>query len=262
VDNRRIGVFDSGVGGLSVLREIKEQLPKEGLVYVADQKEFPYGGKTDVELQARTEKIVDFLIGQEVKLVVVACNTATVYALEYLRAKFSLPLVGVVPVIKTLSEVTKTKKVGVISTPATSKSDYLNKLIKTHTQGLEVYNEGASNLEEIIETGDLDDPQIDAILEAKLGPMKAQGIDALALGCTHYPFLKAKIEAFMGPKVQVLDPSPAIGRQVKRILENNDQLALTEGEDYFYTTGSLGEFKLVAEKLLQTNLQNVRSVQL
>ena len=160
MDKRPIGLFDSGVGGLSVLREIADLLPLENFVYVADQKHVPYGGKSQTELEKLTEQISRFLIGKQVKMIVIACNTATVYALNHLRQKFTLPIVGVVPVVKTLAEKTKTGKTAVLATPATSKSSYLQALIQKFAPEKTVYCIGGTGLEEVVESGEVDSPQV------------------------------------------------------------------------------------------------------
>lgn len=262
MDNRPIGVFDSGVGGLSVLREMKKLLPNESFIFVADQKHVPYGQKTKEQLEDLTTKIVNFLLAENVKMVIIACNTATVYTIDYLRSRFSLPIVGVVPVVKKLAEITHNKKIGVLSTPATSQSPYLIDLIKKYTAGIKVINRDGGGLEELVERGDLNTPEVDKTLSEVLGPMIEGGIDSLALGCTHYPFLKDKIEHIMGTGVTVLDSGEAVGRQVKRILENNSALSEKSAGDLFFTTGDEGKFKKVAERLLNTKLVNVAAIDL
>ena len=262
MDNRRVGVFDSGVGGLSILREIQALLPQESFVFVADQKHFPYGQKTQPQLEDLTTKIVRFLISEGVKLIVVACNTATINTIEHLRENFPLPIVGVVPVVKKLAEVTSTKKVGILATPLTSRSPYLQELISTHTGGIQVFNRDGGGLEELIEKGDLDSSEVTKTLQAVLIPMKKAGIDALALGCTHYPFLKEQIKKVVGPDVLVLDSGGAVARQVKRILENNNALSGSRGSDLYFTSGDKEKFQAVAEKLLGKKLNSVNLVHL
>jgi glutamate racemase len=259
---KRIGVFDSGVGGLSILQEIKSLLPQESFVYVADQLHMPYGGKTKQELEELSEKIVSFLIQKDVKLVVVACNTATVYALESLREKFDLPIVGVVPVIKKIAETTNSGKIGILATPATSESQYLKELIDRFAPDKEVYNIGTTGLEELVEQGIVSSPEIDAILKHHLEPLIKAGVDALALGCTHYPFIKDQIKEFVGGTMQVIDSGSAVARQVKKVLENNQAFAKSRGEDFYYTTGDRTKFCHVAEKLLHQKLDNVEGLQL
>lgn len=262
MDNRKIGLFDSGVGGLSILGEIQKLLPQESFVFIADQKHVPYGKKTKAELEELVFKIVTFLVSQDVKLVVVACNTATVYTIDFLREKFNLPIVGVVPVVKTLAEVTKTKKVGILATPATSSSPYLENLINNFCQGVEVFNIGGTGLEEMVENGEVDTKLVEDTLVKFLNPLVKEGVDAIALGCTHYPFLRAKIEQIVGPHIAVLDSGGAVARQVKRILENNQALATQKREDFYYTTLDPRIFKAVSSKLLGKELENVKELNL
>lgn len=262
MDNRRVGLLDSGVGGLSILKEVEKLMPMESFLFVADQKHVPYGKKSPEELEELTSKIVSFLVLQNVKLVVVACNTATVYAINYLRKNFSLPIVGVVPVVKKLAEVTKTKKVGILATPATSSSPYLEELINNFCQGIEVFNVGGTGLEEMVEEGDLESKEVQETLIKFLKPMVRENIDALALGCTHYPFLRDKIEKVVGVGVAVLDSGGAVARQVQRILENNDALANERIEDYYYTTADSKRFASVAQKLLGKELKNINHLDL
>lgn len=253
--NQPIGVMDSGVGGLSVLREVKKLLPTENFIFVADQAYVPYGEKTKKELEERLSKVLDFLVAKNIKMMILACNTATVYTLEYLRKKYSLPIVGTVPVIKTIANATKTKKTAVFSTPATSKSPYLKNLIKKFANGVSVVKVGGWGLEQIVEEGDLENKETKKILEKILKPLVNDGVDAIALGCTHYPFLREQIEKIVGSGVFVCDSGGAIARRVKQILENNKTLCLEKTEDVYFTTGDPLKFKRVAEKLLKENLE-------
>lgn len=262
MDNHPIGIFDSGVGGLSVLREIETLLPQESFIYLADQQYAPYGSKTPEELQRRVSAIAGFLVKKGAKMIVIACNTATVYTVASLRTEFSLPIIGVVPVIKTLGEVTRSKKVAVLSTPATSKSDYLMDLINKYGSGCEVFNIGGTGLEEKVEIGEIDGLEIETRLQELLNPLIAVGVDAVALGCTHYPFLKEKIKKIAGKNILVLDSGQAVARQVKRILANNQQLSTRGKTNQYYTTGNEKLFREVAQKLLGKKLGGVEKVTL
>lgn len=257
MDNRPVGIFDSGVGGLSILAEVAKLLPKESFIYVADQKNIPYGAKSSDQLKKLTENIVAFLLKQNVKMVIVGCNTATVYTLEYLRDRFSLPMVGIVPVVKTLSEVSQAKKIGVLSTLSTSKSSYLEKLIADHAADCEVFVSPGVGLVELVESGITSGPEVEGALKNLVEPMLAAGVDSIALGCSHYPFLRDALQKLVGQEVKILDSGAAVARQVKRILENNKQLADVKKSDIFYTTGDVWQFRVVAEKLLAQNLNEV-----
>ncbi len=261
-DNRPIGIFDSGVGGLSVFTEIKKLLPKENFIFFADQGHVPYGGKTKEELEALTDRILAFFISKNVKTVVIACNTATVYAIDSLREKYKIPIIGTVPVIKTIAKITKTGKTAVFSTPATAKSEYLTHLIAKFANGIMVFKVGGTGLEELVEEGKLDSPEADRVLHESLEPLMKENVDAIALGCTHYPFLRAKIEKIVGTKVSVVDSGGAVARRLKFILEHNGILGDVRDEDFYYTTGDEGNFKRVAEMLLGEKLKNVAGIQI
>lgn len=262
MNNSPIGVFDSGVGGLSVLAELQKLLPMETFIFVADQANVPYGGKTKEEIEILTDKILGFLVSKNVKAVVVACNTATVYAIDYLRQKYQVPIIGTVPVIKTIASISKTKKTAVFSTPATSKSDYLTSLIEKFADGVMVYKVGGTGLEELIEEGKLEDLETDKVLHESLEPLLKKNVDAIALGCTHYPFLRKKIQEIVGPNIAVVDSGGAVARRTKAILENNGILASKKNEDIFFTTGDKEKFKMVAQKLLEKKLPAVFKIRL
>lgn len=257
MNNNPIGILDSGVGGLSIWREITLQLPRESTIYVADSKNCPYGEKSQEEVYHLTKRIVEFLVGKGSKLIVIACNTATVSALEKLRQDFKdLPIVGTVPVVKTAATNSKTKKIGILSTTLTSQSQYHKDLIETFANGCEVVNIGTDNLVPLIERGDIDSPKAKKALLEDLRPFKEAKIDALALGCSHYPFLKNEIQNIMGSDVQILDSGGAIARQVKRVLENNDTLSSQNQPTHcFYTTGNEVQFRGVVRKLLEGDIK-------
>lgn len=262
MDNRPIGIFDSGVGGLSILLEIKKLLPEETFIFVADQSYVPYGGKTKEELIDRVGKIIEFLKTQNVKAVVFACNTATVYTINEMRSRFDIPIIGTVPVIKTLSKISKTRKAAVLSTPATAKSDYLANLIKTFAPDMEIIKIGGSNLEELVEEGDLESGQIKKVLETELPPLVAQGVDAIALGCTHYPFLRSIIEQIVGPNVAIVDSGGAVARRLQEVLTNNAILSSKKIEDEYFTTGDENKFQSVAEKLMAIKIPQAKQIKL
>jgi glutamate racemase len=254
MDNRPIGIFDSGVGGLSILLEIQKLLPHETFIFVADQSFVPYGEKTKEELVARVTKIVDFFKTKNVKAVVVACNTATVYTIGEIRAKFDMPIIGTVPVVKTLANVSKTGKAAVLSTPATAKSAYLSELVSKFAPDMEIFKIGGSNLEALVEQGELDSPEISAVLKKELPPLVEKGVDAIALGCTHYPFLRKQIETIVGPHVTVVDSGGAVARRLSQVLTLNDILAREKTTDEYYTTADENKFQRVAEKLMDKKI--------
>lgn len=255
MNNRPIGFFDSGVGGLSILREARKLLPNETFIFLADQKNVPYGGKTKEQLIEFLTQAMNFFISKNVKAVVFACNTATVYTIDDMRKKFDFPIIGTVPVIKTIAHVTKTKKTAVFSTPATAKSEYLERLIEKFAEGIEVKRVGGSNLEELVEEGKIDDRQTIEVLKKHLAPLVKEGVDAIALGCTHYPFLREEIEKIVGDKVSIVDSGGAVARRLKQVLVNEGLLADAKGEDLYFTTGAVDRFEKVASKLLDDKIQ-------
>jgi len=263
-ENRPLGIFDSGVGGLTVWRAIRRLLPRESLIFLADNAHVPYGEKTPDELQSLTADIVRFFLRHDVKLVVVACNTATVYAIDYLREQFpDTPFVGVVPVVKTLARYTRSGRIGVMSTPATSRSAYLRRLIEEFAPGLEVTNVGCDGLEDLVETGNIRGHQATELLERHLAPVVAARPDVVGLGCTHYPFLRARIKKILGPGVRVFDPSRPVARRVRQLLTSASQLATQEEPAFrFYTTSDADHFAAVASKLLRFPVRDAGHVDL
>lgn len=262
MNNQPIGVFDSGVGGLSVLSEIHNLLPNETTLFVADQAYVPYGGKTQEELLDRVGRIIEFLKEKNAKAVVIACNTATIYTIEQMRQKFQIPIIGTVPVIKTIAGLTKSGKTAVFSTPATAKSPYLQELIDKFANGANVIKIGGSNLEELIEEGELNSTEVEEILQKELKPLLKQGVDAIALGCTHYPFLRKRIEEIVGPGVAVVDSGGAVARRLKQVLQYENLLSLQKRSDEYYTTGDSDRFSRVAELLLGKKVVSVSHINL
>lgn len=255
MNNRPIGFFDSGVGGLSILIEAQKLLPNESTVFLADQKNVPYGGKTKKELLEFVEKAMEFFLENNVKAVVFACNTATVYTIDEMREKFEIPIIGTVPVIKTLANITKTGKTAVFSTPATAKSEYLKDLIRKFAKEIEVKTIGGSNLEELVEKGNLENPEIEKILEGHLRPLVEENVDAIALGCTHYPFLRDKIEKIVGRNVMVVDSGGAVARRLKEVLTNNNALSGEKEFEKYYTTGDKSKFERVSKELMGKKIE-------
>lgn len=255
MNNNPIGVFDSGVGGLSILSEIHQLLPNETTIYVADQAFMPYGSKTKEELTERAEKIIRFFTNKGAKAVIIACNTATVAAIKQMRKEFDLPILGVVPVIKTVSEATKTGIVAVFATPATSKSEYLEELIKEFAKDKTVLAIGETHLEDLIEEGETDSEEVMGILNKELKPLLKKNVDAIALGCTHYPFIKNQIQTIVGKNVLVADSGGAVARRLKQVLENEGLLSAQKQKDTYFTTGDKVKFETVAKKLLDDTIE-------
>lgn len=239
-----LGVFDSGVGGLSVLKAIHQLIPMQRVIYFADQAHVPYGSRPKKEVQAFSEEITKFLLAQGATVIVVACNTASAAALKYLREKFTkVFFVGMEPAVKPAAEFTKTGVVGVLATPATFQGELYTSVVERFGSGVKLLQSTCPGLVEEIEKGNLDHPQTRAILTEALAPMIAQGIDTVVLGCTHYPFVIPIIQELVGPNVRVIDPAPAIARQTQRILGIGvSPKSVTHGDLIFYTSRSSNDF--------------------
>ncbi len=215
-----IGIFDSGVGGLSVLREVHAKFPYEHIIFLADQAHVPYGPRPLEQVLDFSKAITDFLLAQDVKTIVVACNTASAAALHKLRNLFpDVPFVGMEPAVKPAAERTLSGVVGVLATPATFQGKLYNSVVERFAKGVKVLQNTCAGLVAQIEKGKLNEPQTRDILEAALKPMMAQGVDHVVMGCTHYPFVIPLIEKIVGPDVEVIDPAPAVARQVGRVLD-------------------------------------------
>lgn len=209
-----IGVFDSGVGGLTVLRELRELLPTARLRYVADTAYAPYGNRSPDEIRARSAAIADYLIGQGAELLVVACNTATAHAIEALRARWpGLPFVGTEPGIKPAVAATRNGRIGVLATPATAASARLRALIERHADGREVVVQGCPGIVEHIEAGDLDSAMLRALVGEHCAPLRRAGVDTALLGCTHYPLIEPLWRAALGEDAALLRIETAVARR-------------------------------------------------
>ena len=255
---RPIGMFDSGVGGLSVLIEVKKIIPKENFVFLADQANIPYGDKTKSQLKKLSQNITRFLLKHNIKLLVIACNTASCYTIDYLREKFSIPIVGVVPAIKPATKLAKNGRIAVLSTPATSQSAYLKKLIENVAPRAQVLRLGCVGLEEAVEQ--LKKAEIARLLKIYLKKVNDLGADAVVLGCTHYPFLKKDIAEIVGKNVNILDSGKAIAERVSDILEKNRMRSPQKLSDLFFTTGNPGQFSKIASTLLKYKIDSQKAL--
>ncbi len=239
ISNHPIGVFDSGVGGLSVLRAIRAQMPEEDVIYFGDQGHVPYGPRPMEQIQSFSEGITRFLLAQDAKLIVVACNTASAAALKFLREKFpEVPFVGMEPAVKPAAEQTLTGVVGVLATPATFQGALYASVVERFANGVQVLQHTCPGLVGQIEQGDLNSPRTREILEDALLPMLAKHIDTVVLGCTHYPFVIPLIEQIVGDNVRVIDPAPSVARQVRRLLEagGRKRASVRVGSVRFFTS--------------------------
>ena len=235
---------------MSVLLELHKLLPKENFIFLADQANVPYGEKSQSQLCQLASSISNFLIKKNAKLIVVACNTATCHTIDFLRKEFKMPFVGTVPAVKTAAEQTVKKCIGIISTPATSESNYLADLITNHAQGIKVINIGCTGLENVVEKGDINSKSVESLLKKYLALIKRAGADAIVLGCTHYLFLRAKISKSVGSEVKILDSGKAIAKRTLALLENSSSLNDQGGRSYYFTTGDGKDFSRAASILM------------
>jgi glutamate racemase len=222
-----IGIFDSGIGGLTVLRAIHQLMSDEPLLYLADQAHVPYGPRPLAEVRLFSEAITRYLLNQGARLIVVACNTASAAALKYLRSAFpDVLFVGMEPAVKPAVEHTRSGVVGVLATPATFQGELYASVVERFGQGVKLLQNTCPGLVTQIESGALESSETRRILEEALQPMLEQGIDTVVLGCTHYPFVIPLIQQITGPAVRVIDPAPAVARQVQRLLVATNLLDL------------------------------------
>ncbi|MEX0730540.1 MAG: glutamate racemase [Aquisalimonadaceae bacterium] len=235
-----IGVFDSGMGGLSVLREIRTLLPREALRYVADAGFVPYGHRSQAEILVRSQVLVRFLVGLGAKAVVVACNTATAAAVPALRGAWpDLPIIAMEPAVKPAVAVTRSGVVGVLATEGTLASARFAALLSRHAGDVEVITQPCPGLVDAVERGDLDGPEVGALLRRYITPLLDAGADTLILGCTHYPFLRERISGLVGAEISLVDTGAAVARELQRRLTAAGQLSPADrpGDSRFWTTG-------------------------
>jgi glutamate racemase len=241
-----IGIFDSGIGGVSVLRAVHALLPHEDVVYFGDTAHLPYGEKTMDAILRYSDAVTRFLIARGCKLIVIACNTASAAALVELRKRHpEVSFIGMEPAVKPAAEQTQTGTVGVIATTATFQGELFASVVERFAKGVNVIHQPCPGLVQQIEAGRLDTPDTEVMLRSWLEPMVKQNIDALVLGCTHYPFVAPAIRKIVGGNVRIIDPAPAVARQVQRVLEQKELLSMKphEGEVVYYTSGDVGKFR-------------------
>ncbi|MDR2863485.1 MAG: glutamate racemase [Puniceicoccales bacterium] len=234
-----IGMFDSGVGGLSILDAVTKVLPGETVHYFADNAHCPYGARTQAEVTAFCEGITRFLLARQCKLIVVACNTATAMAIDSLRKNFGVPFVGIEPAVKPAVLKSRTGAIGVLATAGTFRGRLFKETLARFAQGTQVLTAEGTGLVELVEAGRADSPETEALLRGYLKPMLEAGIDQLVLGCTHYPFLGAAIQRITGGTVTLISPGEAVAVRVRSLLETHALLADTGtgGLRSYYSSG-------------------------
>ncbi len=251
-----IGIIDSGVGGLSILREVRELCPFESMLYLCDQKNVPYGSRNPSEIFHLARKMIIYLIKREVKLIIIACNVISVTSLGKLRKEFKdVTFIGTVPVIKVAALKTKVGRIGVLSTLTTAKSSYNKELIKKFAQDKKVVVVGTDKLVPFIEKGEVSGKRLRKILELELYPFIEMEIDTLTLACTHFPFISEEISNILGKKVLILDSSVAVARNTALILGGRKN-KLDEKPIYEYITSGNAEItSTITSKLLAKNIK-------
>lgn len=245
---RPIGIFDSGIGGVSVLRAVRALLPDEDILYFGDSANLPYGEKSMEEIRRLSERVVQFLLAQNCKIIVIACNTASAAALRYLRDKHpDTVFIGMEPAVKPAAEQTQSGVVGVIATTATFQGELFAAVVERFAQNVKILHQPCPGLVQQIEAGKLDTPDTEAMLRGWLEPMMQQNIDALVLGCTHYPFVIPALKKILGDKIRIIDPAPAVARRVKYLLEQNHALSdsAETGKVIYYTSGTKDAFEKI-----------------
>lgn len=238
-NNNPIGLFDSGIGGTSIWKEIHQLLPNENTIYLADSKNAPYGQKSKDEIIQLSFKNTEFLLDQNCKLIVVACNTATTNAIKELRDKYDVPFIGIEPAIKPAATNSKTQKIGILATKGTLNSELFYKNVEKF-QDIKIIEQIGYNLVTLIENGEMNSPEMNDLLQEYLTPMIEQNIDYLVLGCTHYPYLIPQIEKIIPKNIKIIDSGEAVARQTKSILENKVGFrnSLEKSTQIFYTNAN------------------------
>lgn len=250
--NPFIGLFDSGVGGLTVAAAIHELLPNEPLVYFADNARAPYGPQSPEVVLEYSREITRMLIERGAKLIVVACNTATSVAIDTLRKEFpATPFVGIEPAVKPAAEETRNGKIGILATQMTLESERYHSLLDRFAQDAKVYSDPCIGLVPLIETGELNDPSLEEKIRPIITPMLAAGVDTIALGCTHYPLIEPLIKQLAGPEVEIINPAPAAARRIAQLLKEHgleNDLQLFKPLHRFYSSGdSVGVTAILRE---------------
>ena len=268
IDNKNaapVGVFDSGVGGLTVAREIMRQLPNENLVYFGDTARVPYGSKSRDNIIRYSRQIIHFLKTKGVKAIVIACNTASALALDVVREESDIPIIGVVePGARAALQITQTKKIGVIGTEATVQSAMYGKIIKGLDPTVSVIGKACPWFVPLVEEGFAKHKVTEEIIDYYLASMKESDIDSLILGCTHYPLLRSRIRAYLGDKIQLVNPAYETAMDLKYILkESGMENAGKEGEHAtysFYVSDAADKFKQFANSILPYDIETTQQI--
>lgn len=263
--NAPIGVFDSGVGGLTVAREIMRNLPSEKIVYFGDTARVPYGNKSKDNIIRYSEQIIHFLMEQKVKAIVIACNTASALAMDAVRKEFEIPILGVIePGARIAAQETKNKRVGVIGTQATIGSGIHKVYLQERDPDITVISKACPLFVPLVEAGWLHDPVTNQVVERYLQEMKDAEVDTLILGCTHYPLIRSTIREFMGESVRLVNPAYETALELKKLLEDknlqNEEQMQKEFPYRFYVSDLAEEFKQFANSILPYDVEMTKKI--
>ncbi len=248
INENPIGLFDSGIGGTSIWKEVHALMPHENTIYLADSKNAPYGLKSKDEIIALSFKNTEFLLENNCKIIVVACNTATTNAIKELRAKYDVPFIGIEPAIKPAALQSKTQTIGILATKGTLNSELFHKNVANHPD-VKIIEQIGHGLVQLIENGDMDSAEMEELLKSYLNPMVEKNIDYLVLGCSHYPYLIPQIKKIIPPQIKIIDSGEAVAKQTQKILEQNKLLNLSKrkSSQIFYTNSEPEVLKNILE---------------
>ncbi|UQS85206.1 glutamate racemase [Apilactobacillus apisilvae] len=258
MDRRAIGFMDSGVGGLTVVKEALHQLPNENVIFLGDEARLPYGEKSPKEIKKFALQISRFLVNKGIKTLVIACNTATAHALKLLQHNLDIPVIGVIyPGSLTAVRSSKGRRIGIIATNGTIKSKAYEKTIKSISDDTTLFGLGCPRFIPMVEAGKDKSEEDQKIVNHDLLPIKKDNVDTLIMGCTHYPIMRNLIQNAVGFNVHLVDPGVAVIDDLKKVLKDNDLInsSLNKSKLEFYTTGSVHEFKHVAEEWLNLSIE-------
>jgi glutamate racemase len=253
-----IGIFDSGIGGTSILKEVHQLLPHENIMYLADSKNAPYGAKSQEKIMELSIKNTEFLLNQGCKLIIVACNTATTNAISYLRAHYEVPFVGIEPAIKPAAIETKTKSVGILATKGTLSSALFHQTSNLFARDITVIEQIGEGIVKLMENGQLYSEEMYELLESYLQPMIKAKIDHLVLGCTHYAYLTPILKDILPEGITIIDSGLAVAKQTKNLLQNHNLLSNSQSdpEVVLYTNGNLEVLKSFTPKNFKALLKD------
>ncbi len=249
MSTKPIGIFDSGIGGTSIFKEIHALLPHENCIYLADSKNAPYGNKSKTKILELSIKNTELLLNKNCKLIVVACNTATTNAIQQLRSTYDVPFIGIEPAIKPAALNTQTRAVGILATKGTLSSELFHKTTDLYSNGIKVIEQVGEGIVPLIEAGETDSDAMKALLETYISPMLQADIDYLVLGCTHYPYLIPQLLTLLPKHVKIIDSGLAVAKQTKAILEQNNLLNLSTNSPniHFFSNGNIDVLKHILD---------------